>query len=231
MVGKIKAQLDEEARIKALNGGTDATQTTPGGTPVVPLGAVSEGKIEVDKETLLELIKSNKEMAKSIEQLQSNAAATSGMGNNGPMVLRKNRDSVMRIMKWNDKYVLGFKNMGKPTKPLYVYKEYNAQTRENIEFVNIVLEGEVEAEKVQYVEFLREAERVEVKKLKQVEHEDIKEQGMVYKKDFAENGYGMFETMVQVPVEIITKTYTYTVQLPAEDGGRELEIEGQWVNN
>lgn len=234
-MAKTQAQKDAEAKAKAkalANGIGNEDKGIKPNSSVPPAGAEPKSdKIEVSREMLMELIESNKEMKKSIEVLNANASATSGMGNNGPMVLRKNRDIKLHLLKWNDQYFLGYQNMGRENKPLYVYKEYNAQTRENVEFVNVILEGSPEPIKMEYVTFLREAERVEVLKVSQVERETVIEQGMVYKKDFAENGYGMFETMVQVPVEIISKEYTYTVKLPAEDGGRELVIDGKWVNN
>jgi hypothetical protein len=137
------------------------------------------------------------------------------------------KETLLKMRKWQDKYFIGFVNKGKENKPLYVYSEYNPQTREQVQFCDIILDGEKEPVKLEYVEFLREAEKVLVKMKKKVELEDkITRQGMVQKKDFADNGYGMFETMVNVPVDVIEKQFAFVVEL---EDGRELEISQECI--
>lgn len=186
-------------------------------------------KIEVDEALLRELIESNSKLQESnsrlqgmVDQLGSNAVAT----NPFQSVTRRNKEEFLQIRKFNDKYFLGYVNMGKPEKPLYIYKEYNPQTRENVEFCNIILDGEKEPLKIEYTTFIRESVLVFVKKKAERVEEEIVTQGVVQKKDFAENGYGMFETMVQVPVEVIYKKKTFTVEL---EDGRELEVKEEFI--
>lgn len=182
-------------------------------------------KIEVDADTLKELISQNKKFQQDIIDLQKNAVSQNpnqSNFNNPTMLKTGKKEILLKMRKWNDKYFIGFVNKGKPNKPLYIYNEYNPQTREMIQFCDVILDGEKDPIKLEYVEFLREAERVLVKMVKKIELEDkVTNQGYVQKKDFADNGYGMFETMVSVPVDVIEKQYSYVVELK---DGRELEI-------
>lgn len=184
-------------------------------------------KIEVDEGLLRELIESNKLLQGKVDKLDSNAVAT---GPNGIQVRRKVKDFDYTIRVWEGKIVLGYENMGNDKRPLYVYNIYNKDTRQQEQFVNLILEGEEKAQKVDYITFLRDAERLKARKISQVEHEDVKEYGMIPKKEMAENGYGMFETMVLVPVEVTTKTYTFRLKLSEDYDGREIEINSKWVN-
>lgn len=187
-----------------------------------------EKKIEVSETLLRELIAQNKDLTTKVDILTSNAAANSSFNNspNNLMMVRKNKDTFLKLRKWNDKFVLGYENKGTEKRPLYVYNEYNVNTRENVQFCNIILEGEETPIKLEYVTFRRDAETIFVKKVSQKEDEKVTVQGYVHKKDFNDSGYGMFETMVQVPVEVIEKVYTYTVE--TEDG-RQFDIEGQFI--
>lgn len=186
--------------------------------------------IEVDADTLKALIKQNEDFKTAISDLQKNAVAQNPNQSNfnSPEMMRTaKKETLLKMRKWNDKYFIGFENIGKPNKPLYIYSEYNAQTRESVQFCNVILEGEEKPLKLEYVEFLRESERVLVKMKKKIELEDkVTRQGFVQKKDFADNGYGMFETMVQVPIDVVEKQYSYVVEL---EDGRELEISQECI--
>jgi len=186
-----------------------------------PVKEVKTDKIEVDADTLRELINQNKKFQQDIIDLQKNAVAQNP--NQGmEMMKTAKKETLLKMRKWQDKYFIGFVNKGKDSKPLYVYNEYNPQTREMVQFCDVILDGQKDPVKLEYVEFLRESERVLVKMKKKIELEDkITRQGFVQKKDFADNGYGMFETMVQVPVDVIEKQYAFVVEL---EDGRELEI-------
>jgi hypothetical protein len=197
----------------------DVKPTTP------PVEKEKKNTIEVDASVLKELIEQNKKLMSDVVDLQKNAVAQNPNQSNfnGPELLKTGKkETLLKMRKWNDKYFLGYENVGKPAKPVYVYSEYNALTRENVQFCNVILEGEEKPIKLEYLEFLRESERVLVKMKKKIELEDkVTRQGFVQKKDFADNGYGMFETMVSVPVDVIEKQYSFVVEL---EDGRELEI-------
>lgn len=183
-------------------------------------------EIKVDKDVLKELIAQNKKFQQDIIDLQKNAVAQNPIQGLEIMKTAK-KETLIKMRKWNDKYFVGFANKGKENKPIYIYNEYNPQTREMIQFCDVILDGEKTPIKLEYVTFLREAEKVVVKMKKKVELEDkVTRQGFVQKKDFADNGYGMFETMVSVPVDVIEKQYAYVVEL---EDGRELEISQECI--
>lgn len=182
-------------------------------------------KIEVEEGLLRELIQSNKELKAEVDKLSSNAVV------NTPQVRKKTKDKVFKIRKWNGKIVVGYENVGTENRPIYVYRVYDEQARKEVEYVNLLLLGEKEpVKKINYINFLRDAETISVKEVSRQEKEEIKEYGMIPKKEMAENGYGMYETMVMVPVEVTEKIYTITVQLPEEDGGETLTIDSRWLN-
>lgn len=190
-------------------------------------------KVEVDAGLLKELIESNRRLQESnsklegmVDQLNANAVATSPQNNT--TVMRRNKDYFLNMRMWEGKYFLGYENVGTEKRPLYIYSEYNPQTRESVQYCNIILDGVEKPIKVEYVRFVRDSEIVKVKQLSKSEHEEVVVQGSVQKKDFAENGYGMFETMVTVPMEVIYKKYTYKVLL---EDGRELEIDEKCLAN
>jgi hypothetical protein len=191
---------------------------------------VEKNTISVDADTLKALIKQNEDFKLAISDLQKNAVAQNpnqSAFNNPTLMKTGKKETLLKMRKWNDKYFIGFENVGKPNKPLYIYNEYNPQTRENVQFCNIILDGEKAPLKLEYVEFLRESERVLVKMKRKIELEDkVTTQGYVQKKDFADNGYGMFETMVQVPVDVIEKQYAFEVEL---EDGRVLEISQECI--
>lgn len=217
-------QTDDSLKPGKEDGSGDDVQVTGG----APAQKPAKKTVEVDEGLLRELINSNKEMAGKLDKLESNAAATN---QNGIQVRRKVKDFDYNVRIWDNKVVVAFENVGKPNRPLYVYSVYNSQTRQNEQFINLVLEDGSIVKNVDYLTFLRDAERVKARKISQVEHEDVKEYGMIPKKEMAENGYGMFETMVLVPVEVVSKTYTFTVKLPEKEwDGREIEIASEWVN-
>lgn len=202
----------------------------------IPTGDKPEKKkvIEVDEGLLRELIQANKDSQKTIADLQStvnllgsNAVATNP---NGIQVRKKVREFDYKLRKWDGKIVTSFENMGSDKRPLYVYDIYDQDARKMVQYVNLILDGGKEPVKVDYVTFLRDAEIVVARKLSQVEHEEVTEHGLIPKKEMAENGYGMYETMVMVPVEVTSKSYTVTLKLPEDEGGREITINDRWLN-
>jgi hypothetical protein len=194
----------------------------------VDTGAVKGKKmIEVSEETLRELVTELKDTKLIVEELSKNAVAT---GPNGIQVRRKTKEFDYTLRVWEGKIVLGMQNMGTEERPLYVMDVYDEKARKQVQFVNLLLEGEEKPVKVDYITFLRDAQRLKARKISQVEHEETQEYGMIPKKEMAENGYGMFETMVMVPVEVITKTYTIKLKLPDEFKGREIDVNSKWLN-
>lgn len=190
--------------------------------------ATKKDTIEVSAGLLQELIDSNKELQKKVDLLDSNAVATNP---NGIQVRKKTREFDYFLRKWEGKIVVGFENVGTEKRPLYVYNIYDKDTRKDVQYVNLVLKDTDEVVKeVNYVDFLRYADKIKTRKISQVEREIVTEHGMIPKKEMAENGYGMFETTVMVPVEVTEKLYTMTLQLPEDEGGDQVVIDSRWVN-
>lgn len=184
-------------------------------------------KIEVDESILQQLMDSNRKMEAQIEALSSNAVATNA--NNGMAVRRKVKEDAIRLRKWNDKYVIGMVNVGNEKRPRYVYDVIDKDTKKAVQFCNLILEDGEIVEGVIDIDFRRDAETVPgCTVISKVEHEDVKEYGFIPKKEMAENGYGMFETMVLVPVEVVSKTFTFTVKVPDRD--EPMVIESEWAN-
>ncbi len=186
-----------------------------------------EKKIEISEAVLRELIDSNKTLKIQVDALNSNAVATNQ--NNGMVVRKKTNDMNIKLRKWNNVFVVGFENVGRENRPVYIYDIIDPTTRKAVQTVNLLLADGEKVTGIDYLEFLREAEVVEnLKVVKKEKIEDVKEFGMIPKKDFAQNGYGMFETMVLVPVEVITEKFNFEVELPDNEG--TLKISSEWVN-
>lgn len=195
-------------------------------------GAKSGKKIEVDSGLLEMLVEQNKEMAKKLDKLESNAVAQTPQNVHVRKII-KDRDYFIR--KWDNKFVTGFENVGNERRPTYVYSIFNNDQKKHEQFVNLIFFGSNEkAVKIPYMDFLRDSERIKVRQIgKPVEHESVQEFGYIPKKEMAENGYGQFETMVMVPVEVTSKNYTVTVKVPEDDedfAGREITLEDTWLN-
>ena len=184
-------------------------------------------KIEVDSDLLKQLLQELKETKATVEQLSSNAVAQSP----GLQVRRKTRDFDYKVRKWEGKIVLGYENVGTEKRPLEIYKVYNKETRKEEEFVNLILKDVAKpVVKVPYNHFLQDAEKIVCRLISKVVHEEVKESGMVHKKEMAENGYGMFETMVLVPIEETSESFTGTLKLPEDEGGEEIIMHSSKLN-
>lgn len=231
MTNKEKEELKKKEESKGLKAGDESKESAKTEPAEKPEEKTNKGKtIEVSEAMLRELIESNKDLKQTVDRLSSNAVAQSP----GLQVRRKTRDFDYHLRKWDGKIVLGFVNKGTEKRPMTVYKIYNDKIRKEEEFVDLILnEGDGKTSvtsKIDYITFLRDAERIKARMISKVEHEDVKEYGMIPKKEMAENGYGMYETMVLVPVEVVTKTYTMKLRLPEDEGGQEIEVNSQWLN-
>jgi len=204
----------------------------PGVEGVTPLVVATEttktknNSVPVDRDQLAQILRDNETFRQQIDQLQSNAVTTQ-QGMIPATARSKKKESITKLKKWNDKYVVGHQNVGTAKRPVYVYSEYNQVSRESVMFINIILLNEKGVEekplKVEYSRFILESVPELVKILEKIEGEPhVLTQGMTYKKDFVENGYGMMETTVQVPMDVTTNRYSYKVLL--EDGVTELVV-------
>ena len=219
--------MSKEEEIKA-GGEAGASGTPAGGKPIAPQAdKLKSNTVPVDREQLAQILRDNEEFRTQIAQLQSNAVSTQA---GSPLMVRnKKKETLIKLRRWNDEIVIGWVNKAtRPGKFTYVYSETDEKTRETKQFIDVILHGkENKPLKLEYLTYLQESDQVFVKMLEKIpEDEEIIEQGRVFKKDFVENGYGMFETTVQVPVEVVIPHSSFRVQL--EDGS-ELTISDRFV--
>lgn len=209
--GKSGNKVEDDA-IKAKND-TGATQ--------------KEEKVEVSRSQLAQILKDNEEFRKKIGDLENNAVATQPQSAMAKARTEKGMDVNVRM--WNDRFVIGFENVGKNGQQKAQYEVYNPVTGERKQYINVILQGDTKSTKLEYVnEYLTGSVRV-LKRVKEVVKKEptITVQGLVSKKDFVENGYGMYETMVQVPIEDIVPNYAYIIELNGED----VEVPSALINN
>ncbi len=218
--------MSKEAEIKAGNEEKGVQNVPPTTKPSAPQ-APKNNTVPVDREQLAQILRDNEEFRTQIAQLQSNAVSTQP---GSPLMVRnKKKETLIKLRRWNDEIVVGWVNKAtRPGKFTYVYSETDEKTRETKQFIDVILQGkENKPLKLEYLQYLQESDPVFVKMLEKiVGEEEIIDQGRVFKKDFVENGYGMFETTVQVPVEVVIPHASFRVQL---EDGEELTISDRFV--
>lgn len=184
-----------------------------------------EKKVEVSKEQLDELIAQNKEL------LTRNRELADAVGNikdvpDGVKQPKAVTDRTVRVLFLEGKAVLGFKNRGEDTRPVYVYEKADPVKKDEVNlFVDVILAGEEEPVSTNYNDLLHDAERRECKIVKVDEQEWRVVQGQTSKK--VVNNYATEETGIMVPIEVLGKTRTFTVALP---DGEEVAIHENYVN-
>lgn len=220
--------MSKEEEIKA---GSEEKGTQAGGKPSAPQAETKpkNNTVPVDREQLAQILRDNEEFRVKIGQLESNAVSTQ-VGN--PMMVSKKAKSVTKnLRKWDNKYVIGWVNKAtRPGKEEYVYFETNKDTKEREQFIDLILleeDGSTTIQKEKYLPYLQDSDRVTLKEIRSVRQDDeVIFHGVTYKKDFVENGYGMYETTVQVPMEETKQHYLFTLE--TEDG-KELTISDRFV--
>jgi len=184
--------------------------------------------IEVSADKLNRILDEIEDLKRKNVELEKFAVTSSQPQNTGIVVNSRVKEKFIRVRKWDGEWVVGFENIGTEDKPKYTYLEYDKQTREELHYINIITmaNGKLsKPKKILLVDYNRDSELVEVKILEKKEQEFVTNQGYIAKKGFAENGYGMYETTVQVPIEIIEKKYSYVVELD----GTKAEIQDTFV--
>ena len=145
-------------------------------------------------------------------------------------------ESRVGIRKWEDKFVVGFK--GK------IFMEKDKELDEKVEMVNLILtkgdkdkDGEFKTftKKVDYLEFLRNAEKITCRVLKTSRKKVVEKDGVVEVKEVGKTGseikgeYGMVGTGVDVPVQVVSYDEMMTVKIPGEDN-LEIDVHVNYVN-
>lgn len=151
------------------------------------------------------LIKAMGEMSSEIKNLRENKQ-------DGPIVLKENRDREMSIRTLNDKIVVGFHNRGTAEKPVFTYEVPDPDNKDQkVLMVDLLLLGEENPIRVQYGQFQKESGRLMGKCIKENATPFVIKQGSVRRKEI--DGYNMIETDVIVPVEIRGFKKEYVLQV------------------
>jgi len=183
-----------------------------------------KAKVSIDADKLGRILNANEDMARRLGQLESNASLNS---NTPTMRTKGTKEKLVKLRRWNGDLVIGWKNMGTEKKPLYIVSEYDKERRMNVEYRFVLLKNNPEkAIKVENLVFLQESETVLCKETGLEKKEIVTTHGSVFKKDFVQNGYGMFETQVEVPLEVVEHELFHTVVL---EDGEEFTISGRFV--
>lgn len=129
----------------------------------------------------------------------------------------QNKRATMRT--WDKKLVIGWETP-------YIVKDPAKTDEENMMFV-IKLKNKDAVEKVtvNYLEFLRNAERIDVEILQMEKKETVTLQG--YSKYVQDERGFEYAPSVKVPIRIVTPTYTATVKLPT---GHEVTVDANYLN-
>ncbi len=133
--------------------------------------------------------------------------------------------------------VVGFANKGTENRPQYVYTIQDPKNpKENIEMVELILEGmkESEAMPVNFIEFLSETPRVRCKIVKKTEEPWEITQGTTERTTVPEGSYEVSYQGYRVPVSIEGKTTVFTLEIPgsesADGKARTLDVHEDYVN-
>lgn len=148
-------------------------------------------------------------------------------------VLRRVTERKVEVRMIDGKVVLGYKNRGSQQRPLYIYDEPDPKDRRQmIQYVDLILEGMKEGDaplKVQFSQFRIESDRVKCRVINVEEKEWIINQGIVKKKEVEE--YSSIELDFDVPLDVIGRTRTFTVEIPKDYGGpRNVSVHEAYVN-
>ena len=217
--------MSKEEEIKA---GSEEKGTQAGGKPSAPQADKPKtNTVPVDREQLAQILRDNEEFRTKIGQLESNAVSTQTA--NPFMVSKKEKSVTRNLRKWNDEYVVGWVNKAtRPGKFTYTYNETDPKTGITKQFIDVILHGkEDKPVKLEYLPYLQDSIIVPLKQIKASKEEDeVIYYGVTYKKDFVENGYGMYETTVQVRMDETREHYTFILEL---ENGEELTISDRFV--
>lgn len=152
---------------------------------------------------------------------QDRADQASGFSNSP---FRKTKKKMVKLHKWNGKYVLGFTE-DEYGQSVFTKEDRNRPGRDKTyEVINLILDGEKEPVEVELLKF-RNSPTEWVNVTKTEVEEDIQNFGAVNVKDEVKGRF--VETDDIVPLDIKYEYRTYTVELP---DGREVALLEKFIN-
>lgn len=188
--------------------------------------------MDLTKEELQALIGSVKTLTEQNAKILSENAELKILmsGDGGARVLKRVTQRQVEVRMVDKKVVIGYVNHGTDKSPVFWYKKPNPRdAKEMLDMVDLVLEGAKEALPIEVAQFRKESQRVKCNIVKTEEKEHVINQGVVKKREVEE--YSSIELDFDVPVDVISKTYLFTVNVPSEYGGpREVKVGESMVN-
>ena len=188
--------------------------------------AVSEEEVKALMEQMKGVLKQNEKI------LAENAELKTLMGGDNAgsaRILRKVTNRTTEVRMVDGKVAIGYVNKGTDKSPSYWYEKPDPKDpRKMVDMVEVMFEDGKTLE-LQRSLFAKESQRVRCKVLKTDEKEWIENQGVVKKREVEE--YSSIELDFDVPLDVIHKSYWFTVEVPKEFGGpREVRVGESMVN-
>jgi hypothetical protein len=142
---------------------------------------------------------------------------------------REVKDRNVTVFFIDNEPVIGYVNNGSESRPAYIYEKPDPiRAGEYLPFIDVITRNHTEKPyKLNYLEFLREADRKECKVVKTDLEEWTVVQGRTRARTYEEGSYNMTENGTMVPVEVKGKTAVFTVELP---DGTQCQIHERYVN-
>lgn len=176
--------------------------------------------VSISEADFKELLRQNAEMISALKQNGSNFVG-----------VRRNptKERNVSVLCIDGKPVIGYVNRGgDENRPTFIYEGPNPDDpKDRILFVDVILKGMDKAVKLNYVDFLREAERKICKVLKTEEKPWSVEQGEVEVTEQPDGEYYTRGTGIYVPAGTKGVTRFYTVEMPDHS---ELTLHERYVN-
>jgi hypothetical protein len=161
-------------------------------------------KVEVDASKLTEVLNLVKSQATAISDLTREMEVLKNKTSDKPLVAKKVKDHYCFLRKLNNQVVKGFKGN--------VYKEYDERQKEFILYVDVILYDGKVVNKVDYLDFISNAEKVKAKITKK-EVNQVETVEAYINQTEPKGEFGTQLTEVQVPVESIVEEYTFDVEV------------------
>ncbi len=205
----------------------DKNVETPEKDPNLNTGAVAGGgKKEKKEEATVQISKDD--LATLLDRLNTletkdkeREAKESGVL---PTVFNRTREKLIKLRTWFDtdgkeKFVLGWDDRG-------VYEEPNPlNNKDKVLWINLILEGNTEAVKTNYLHYLNNAKIQYTKCVDTTIKEEIKNYGVTYAK--VEKDGRMMETDQQVPLDV---KFSYRIYTLETKDGHQITINEKFIH-
>ena len=169
-----------------------------------PQGVVSGKKVEVDADRLTEVLNLVKSQKQAIETMAGEIEILKTKSSDKPLVTKKVKEHYCFLRKLNGEVVKGFKGG--------VYKEFDERQKEFILYVDVILYNDKVVNKVNYLDFISNAEKVKAKIVEKKTEEKSTIEAYVNQTE-PQGEFGTLVTDVMVPVESIVEEYTFEVEV------------------